>query len=121
MIPRICTQLKASRLNDDVARKTGEQRETERLLASSPKLRGRFNHRQTALLNHALREAGEGYRVDAHRRSHGVVYQTARNDLLQLEALGLLECSKQGNAFVFYAPDDLRGRLAVLAKSGAAR
>jgi Fic family protein len=94
-----------------------EQKETERLLASSPALRGRFNHRQTALLNHALRNAGEGYRVDAHQRSNGVVYQTARNDLLQLEAMGLLEKSKQGNAFVFYAPADLRDRLNALSKS----
>lgn len=99
-----------------VARKSSEQNETERLLAGSPNLRGRFNHRQTALLNHALRNAGEGYRVDAHQRSHSVVYQTARNDLLQLEAMGLLEKTKQGNAFVFYAPADLRERLNTLSK-----
>lgn len=104
-------------LHEYVARKSREQQETERLLAASPNLRGRFNHRQTALLNHALRNTGEGYRVDAHQRSHGVVYQTARNDLLQLEALGLLEKSKQGNAFVFYAPVDLRDRLNTLAQS----
>lgn len=102
-----------------VARKSSEQNETERLLAGSPNLRGRFNHRQTALLSHALRNAGEGYRVDAHQRSHAVVYQTARNDLLQLEAMGLLEKTKQGNAFVFYAPADLRERLNTLSKSSA--
>lgn len=98
-----------------VARKTLEQKETEHMLAASPSLRGRFNHRQVALLNHALRNAGEAYRVDAHQRSHGVVYQTARRDLLELEAQGLLEKSKQGNAFLFYAPVDLRERLTHLA------
>ncbi|MBI2307298.1 MAG: Fic family protein [Rhodocyclales bacterium] len=98
-----------------VARKTREQRETERLLTASPELRGRFNHRQIALLNHALRHAGEAYRVDAHQRSHGVVYQTARRDLLDLEELGLLEKARQGNAFLFFAPADLRERLAGLA------
>lgn len=102
-------------LHEYVARKSREQMETERLLASSPNLRGRFNHRQTALLNHALRNAGEAYRVDAHQRSHAVVYQTARRDLLELEALGLLEKSRQGNAFIFFAPADLRERLASLA------
>ncbi len=102
-----------------VAKKSQEQKETERMLASSPALRGRFNHRQTALLNHALRNAGEAYRVDAHQRSHAVVYQTARQDLLALEALGLLEKTKQGNAFVFYAPADLRERLNALSKSSA--
>lgn len=103
-------------LHEYVARKSREQKETERLLAASPALRGRFNHRQTALLNHALRHAGEAYRVDAHQRSHAVVYQTARRDLLELEALGLLEKTRQGNAFVFYVPADLRDRLNVLSK-----
>jgi Fic family protein len=105
-------------LHDYVAKKSREQKETERLLAASPTLRGRFNHRQTALLNHALRNAGEAYRVDAHQRSHAVVYQTARHDLLALEALGLLEKTRQGNAYVFFAPSDLRDRLNALAKSG---
>jgi Fic family protein len=94
-----------------LARKTSEQRETEKLLSDSPKLRARFNHRQVALLTHALKNQGEGYRFDAHRRSHEVVYQTARNDLLALESLGLLEREKRGNAWVFFAPGDLRARL----------
>ena len=103
-------------LHEYVARKSREQKETESLLAASPALRGRFNHRQTALLNHALRNAGEAYRVDAHQRSHAVVYQTARRDLLELEEQGLLEKTKQGNAYVFYAPTDLRDRLNALAR-----
>ena len=65
-----------------------------------------------------VHNAREAYRVDAHRRSNGVVYQTARHDLLELEALGLLEKTKQGNAYVSYAPSDLRDRLDVLVKSG---
>jgi Fic family protein len=104
-------------LHEYVARKSSEQQETERMLASSTALRGRFNHRQWALLNHALRNAGEGYRMDAHQRSHGVAYQTARTDLLSLEELGLLERTRQGNAFVFHAPTDLRERLETLAKA----
>jgi Fic family protein len=103
--------------HDYVARKSHEQRETEQMLASSPALRGRFNHRQMALLNHALRNEGQAYRVDAHQRSHGVVYQTARADLLELEALGLLEKTKAGNAFLFYAPINLRERLYLLSQS----
>ena len=103
-------------LHEYLARKTGEQRETEKLLAGSPKLRTKFNHRQVALLTHALRNTGEGYRVDAHQRSHNVVYQTARNDLMALHALGLLEKAKKGNAYVYFSPEDLRGRLALLAK-----
>ncbi|MCK9285420.1 MAG: Fic family protein [Rhodocyclaceae bacterium] len=99
-----------------LARKVREQKETERLLSASPKLRTRFNHRQIALLTHALKSPGEGYRVDAHQRSHAVAYQTARNDLLEMHGLGLLEKDRRGNAFVFFAPADLRARLGDLAK-----
>lgn len=103
-------------LHDYLSRKGREQKETEKMLSASPKLRTRFNHRQIALLTHALRHPGEeGYRVDAHRRSHNVVYQTARNDLLDLHTLGLLEKARQGNAYVFFAPEDLRDRLTALA------
>lgn len=103
-------------LHEYIDKKVREQKETERLLNLSPKLRTRFNHRQVALLTHALRNTGEGYRVDAHQRSHNVVYQTARNDLMVLCELGLLEKAKQGNAYVFFVPADLRERLAALAQ-----
>jgi Fic family protein len=102
--------------HDYLSRKAAEQKETEKMLAATPALRARFNHRQVALLTHALRQPGdEGYRVDAHQHSHNVVYQTARNDLLELHALGLLDKVRKGNAHVFFAPDDLRDRLAALA------
>ncbi|MFA7270603.1 MAG: Fic family protein [Sterolibacterium sp.] len=102
-------------LHNYLSRKGQEQRETENMLSVSSKLRTRFNHRQVALLTHALRHPGEGYRVDAHQHSHNVVYQTARNDLLDLHNLGLLEKARQGNAYVFFAPEDLRDRLTALA------
>lgn len=103
-------------LHEYLDRKSREQKETEKLLAASVSLRSRFNHRQTALLNHALRNSGTEYRVDTHQRSHNVVYQTARSDLLSLHELGLLIKTKQGNAYVFYAPENLRELLAELAK-----
>ncbi|MFN3712247.1 MAG: Fic family protein [Alcanivoracaceae bacterium] len=104
-------------LHDYVERKTREQQETTALLTSSRALRGRFNHRQIALLNHALRHPGQLYRIEGHQHSHGVVYQTARSDLLTLEALGLLERSRQGNAYLFHAPADMRLRLEALTKA----
>ena len=103
-------------LHEYQIRKGRELKETEHLLASSPKLRTRFNHRQVALITHALKNSGERYRVDAHQRSHNVAYQTARNDLLDLHSIGLLEKDKQGNAYVFFSPADLRDRLANLSK-----
>lgn len=98
-------------LHDYVARKMGEQRSAESLLRKSPKLADNLNHRQTALLSHALRNAGHGYTVESHKRSHQITTQTSRTDLLKLAALGLLEQRKRGRAFVFYAPPDLNQRI----------
>lgn len=101
-------------LHHYLARKNKERLETQKLLTSSPNLRTRFNHRQQALITHALRGSGGPYRIDAHQRTHNVSYQTARNDLLELKDLGLLEMQKQGNAYVFFGPENLRQRLSDL-------
>ncbi|MBL8438468.1 MAG: Fic family protein, partial [Zoogloeaceae bacterium] len=98
-------------LHDYLARKASEKRDNARLLATSPALHARLNPRQLELLNHALRNPGEAYRMDGHQRTHQVAYQTARTDLLGLEGVGLLQRVKRGNAFVFYAPEDLRERI----------
>jgi Fic family protein len=98
-----------------------EQRSTEHLLAASPSLRSQLNHRQVALLTHALKHPGEEYLVEAHQRTHGVVYETARRDLLALAALGLLIKSQAGRAFVFTAPTDLQARIAKLAEHSVRR
>lgn len=90
------------------------QRQTERLLSRTTDLRSRFNHRQITLLTHALKHPADAYRVDSHQRTHGVVYQTARTDLLQLAGFGLLQRSLIGKAHVFTAPADLQARLVAL-------
>jgi Fic family protein len=79
------------------------------------KHREEFNHRQVALLSHALRHPGTVYTVESHRNSHNVSYQTARTDLLELAKKHLLKKGKRGKAFVFFAEFDLEGRLRRLA------
>jgi Fic family protein len=98
-------------LHDYLARKTREQAAAESLLRHAPRLSDQLNHRQVALLSHALRHAGHGYTVESHRRSHQITPQTARTDLLGLVELDLLEKAKRGRAFVFYAPKDLRSKI----------
>lgn len=89
-------------------RKMQEIRRVEGLLRESVDI----NHRQLALLGHALRHPGMRYTIESHRKSHDVVYQTARTDLLDLADRGFLRKRKSGNAYVFTAPDDLGDRLA---------
>ncbi|HDJ86051.1 MAG TPA: Fic family protein [Chromatiales bacterium] len=96
-------------------RKAVERRSAENLLRHAPGLSADLNHRQVALLSHALRHPGHDYTVESHRRSHRVTTQTARTDLLRLAGGGLLEQRKRGRAFVFRVPDDLRGRIAAAA------
>ncbi len=90
--------------------KTRETRATERLLEGAP-TRGLFNHRQIALLSHALKHADARYTVESHRASHAVAYATARADLLRLAELGLLQQQSQGKRFVFLVPGDLSQRM----------
>jgi hypothetical protein len=64
------------------------------------------------LLEHALQNPGYEYSIQGHQTSHGIVYQTARTDLLALsETHGLLKRYKQGRKDVFVVPADLGSRL----------
>ena len=89
-----------------------EQKKTN-LQASEQSLRrlAQLNHRQKALVLHALRNPGKDYTIEAHRASHDVVYQTARTDLLALNAKGLLSLDKIGKTMVFRTVPDLEQKL----------
>ncbi|MBI3184054.1 MAG: Fic family protein [Myxococcales bacterium] len=87
--------------------KARELRETEQLMKDAEA----FNHRQRALLAHALRHSRARYSIEGFRREHGVVYMTARRDLLDLADAGYLRKRKIGRAFYFDVPPDLERRL----------
>src|SRR6266508_1096027 len=94
-------------LHEYIDKKSKELRETETLLRGATDL----NYRQQALVTHALRKPGTRYTIEGHRRSHAIVYETARNDLTALAERGLLETRKAGRAFAFVAAPDLAERL----------
>ncbi len=93
-------------------RKTQEIREMESLVRATVTL----NHRQLALISHAMRHPGARYTIESHKNSHDVTYQTARTDLLKLETKELLVRSRQGRAFSFAAQPDLDERLRALSQ-----
>lgn len=88
-------------------KKMAEIRHVQALLKRSADL----NHRQLALLGHALKHPGRPYTVQSHRTSHRISTATARTDLLDLQKRGLLDMRRSGKAFVFTAPEDLGARL----------
>ena len=91
-------------LDEYVRTKTDQVRQVERMLRRSSDL----NHRQLALLAHALRHPGAEYTTRSHRTSHAVAYATARADLFRLAELEWLERRRVGRRDnVFRAPPDL--------------
>lgn len=98
-------------LQDYLAQKHSE------LSQASDALRGAagLNHRQQALLLHALREPATRYVITGHQRSHNVSHQTAANDFHDLVARGLLVMLPGGRPRIFIVPSDLGDKLAKLA------
>lgn len=73
---------------------------------------GQFNHRQLALLSHAIRGNSDGYTFKSHQTSHNTAYATARADLLNLEQRGLLfKGSRKGRATVLYPVEELNKKI----------
>ena len=70
-----------------------------------------YNHRQIALLKHALKHPHAAYTVVGHQTSHGTSNQTAKNDLTDLELKGILQRAKIGKAFVYSPVVDLSSKL----------
>lgn len=99
-------------LHSYLANKSKEIADTRRLIASSPKLKDKLNHRQLAVMDHLMKRSHAAYRIQEHRNAHQVTYETARTDLLDLVDLGLLEKHREGKAFVFQMPKKLREKLA---------
>lgn len=95
------------KLFDHVARKVERIRTSEREL----RLLSILNHRQSAVMRHALRHPHFIYSIQAHMQSHQVVYQTARVDLLNLSDRGLLRQYKLGREWRFTPVENLEQRL----------
>lgn len=94
-------------LHEYLSQRAEEIRTLERHLGTT----GRFNMRQLALLAHALKRPDAIYTFQTHQNSHRVVYETARRDLLDLEALGLLQRGKVSREFRFFPVPDLGQRI----------
>lgn len=90
-----------------VRRKSEQTAELARLSAG----RHDLNHRQRALLHHALRRPGARYTHESHANSHRVSTITARSDLQALVSQSLLTMQREGKKLVYRAAADLAARL----------
>lgn len=103
------------------AAESGQSAESTGQSAESAAQSAHFNHRQRAVLAHAVRHPGARYTIRSHRRSHGIAYDTARTDLMELAEVDLLWQWREGRTYVFSPPEDLEKRLADWSRRNAAR
>ncbi len=94
-----------------MAKKARERSQAEALLRPGSPLGAALNHRQRALLLHAVRRPDSIYEIAGHQTEHRVSNPTARTDLLGLWKLGLLTKRKKGKGFAFSPANDLAARL----------
>lgn len=94
-------------LDSYLEKKTAEIQEVEALARDAAWL----NHRQLALLSHALRHPAYRYTYKSHLGSHRITRPTAVADLSQLHEEGLLEKHRVGRQVIFLPIRDLSDRL----------
>jgi len=70
-----------------------------------------LNYRQKDILKKALQDKSLTFSIKSHMQRYDVVHQTARADLIELHALGLLKKYKQGKTFYFSAAEDIEKKL----------
>ncbi len=70
-----------------------------------------LNDRQLDVVGHALRHPDARYGIKQHGTKFGVVYQTARTDLLGLADMGVLIKAKTGRTLYFMPEIDLEAAL----------
>ena len=78
-------------------RKADELAEVQRVIHGAEGL----NHRQKALLVHAMKHPHQVYTIQSHQKSHGVAYATARADLFQLADEGWLNRTRRKRPIEF--------------------
>ena len=90
-------------------------RKQHELVRSSELLRNYrgLNARQKALIYYAIRNPDTIFSIQSHKRSHGIAYETARNDLMRLTAKQFLRKKKQGREFVFVSSDRMLEKLRI--------
>jgi len=88
-------------------KKMEETQAARLLLEGSDRFRSKLNFRQLSLLKHAIRHPRHEYNRSEHKNSHGITYETARQDLLSMAEPGLLQKRGVGKKHVFSTPDNM--------------
>ncbi|GAA4686342.1 Fic family protein [Streptomyces chumphonensis] len=99
-------------LHSYLAKKAQDVKELQRRISGAATW---FNHRQLTLLEYVTKNPNASVTAQSHMSSHNIVYETARQDLIGLEAQGLLNKRRSGRAFIWSPVADLEARLHAMA------
>lgn len=86
-----------------IAQKASEVDQLQQIIGETKGL----NHRQKALLVHAIKHTTQTYTIESHQKSHDIAYGTSRSDLYRLADEGWLDKSKPGRRMEFTPGDRL--------------
>jgi Fic family protein len=88
-----------------------ENRQREKKVIDQQLNKVEVNERQYGVLIQAIQDPTTMFSIKLHQRTFGVVYQTARHDLLNLAERGLLVMVKRGRKMIFHPAADLREKI----------
>jgi Fic family protein len=107
-----CLDLAMKDLDAYLERKLSERKRLSTVLKNAP-----VNERQAELLTVLLREPDRVFSIAQVQARFGVVYQTARTDLLSLADLGYLEIRKSGKKMLFHRSSTFEERISSVRKT----
>jgi Fic family protein len=96
-----------SELTNHLTERAASMKELARTVAGFDSL----NHRQRALLEHAVHHPLSSYTIEGHAGSHLVHYQTARNDIIDLVEKGYFVARRVGHGKRYFPADSLSKKL----------
>ncbi len=91
------------------------KRKQEEIASASTLLRRYqgLNLRQKTLIYNAIHHPERMYTIQAHVNVHGIVYETARQDFMELVSKGFFKKDKQGREFVYFPSDKILEKLRI--------
>ncbi|MBN2734058.1 MAG: Fic family protein [Methanomicrobiaceae archaeon] len=92
-----CIEKARSDLLSYIEKKQGEQNATKAIIKTIPDI----NQRQADILREMMENSDDYFTIREVMETHGVVYQTARTDLMTLADLGYIKKEKRGREFMF--------------------
>ena len=91
-------------INEKIKKKQAEQN----LMVQALKSYRDINYRQRAILHRALKHTGAMYSFQSHKNSHGISYQSARTDIMDLVKRGFLKEIMKGKKKIFMATEKIQ-------------